>query len=360
MSAQLAFGSRAGFGPEDFAAFDAACPTAGQFHAEACPDGPHACTRPPSQEEISGFCAEFETVPECTNNALAQEVGPTVCSADEKAVGEMEEEFQFDTHEGAAIYAEQDSWADHFPDCGGDNQSPINLFTGVGDGTPATAHATLLAGGKNPAQTILFNNGLFLAVDFGLGVDGPSIGFQSPGPRGLFNGPAFAIAGALFSPSNHVIEGKHFDIEFSVPMFRPLGNDGQSPPFWVASFLFSAEDDIENSGFEAAIGAFPTVGHHLNLGEVDWNSVFSHLVTDSRFYSYVGSIPFPPCHEGVGWMIFEDVIPISKRQLARFNKFFRGNNRDPQRLNGRVSHLNGPSPFSSPFPDLTVTYEYPQ
>jgi carbonic anhydrase len=55
-----------------------------------------------------------------------------------------------------------------------------------------------------------------------------------------------------------------------------------------------------------------------------------------HFYTYTGSLTTPPCNEGVQWFILQEVLEVSKKQIEVFNnKFYHGNARSEQKLNGR-------------------------
>ena len=57
------------------------------------------------------------------------------------------------------------------------------------------------------------------------------------------------------------------------------------------------------------------------------------------FCSYVGSLTTPPCTEGVTWFMSENIVSVSKRQVARFRLTaglgLDGNNRPVQPIEGR-------------------------
>lgn len=67
-----------------------------------------------------------------------------------------------------------------------------------------------------------------------------------------------------------------------------------------------------------------------------------------EFYSYTGSMPFPPSNENVKWSLIPEILDIGKTQLKDFqdhwakNKSFaggHGNNRSLQKIHGRSIKL---------------------
>jgi carbonic anhydrase len=42
---------------------------------------------------------------------------------------------------------------------------------------------------------------------------------------------------------------------------------------------------------------------------------------DPGFFHYQGSLTFPPCFETVNWMIYKEVLPISKEHLRHFSSY---------------------------------------
>jgi carbonic anhydrase len=64
------------------------------------------------------------------------------------------------------------------------------------------------------------------------------------------------------------------------------------------------------------------------------------LPADRGYWTYVGSLTAPPCTEGVRWLIFEDVLSVSRSQLRAFTTIFPMNSRPLQDLHGRRIEAN--------------------
>lgn len=64
------------------------------------------------------------------------------------------------------------------------------------------------------------------------------------------------------------------------------------------------------------------------------------LPADPGYWTYMGSLPTPPCTEGVRWFVFENEITISLDQIRTFASLFRMNSRPLQDPHGRRIEAN--------------------
>jgi carbonic anhydrase len=64
------------------------------------------------------------------------------------------------------------------------------------------------------------------------------------------------------------------------------------------------------------------------------------LPADRGYWTYVGSLPTPPCTEGVRWFLFENDLTLSLEQLRVFEIMFRMNSRPLQDPHGRHIEAN--------------------
>lgn len=64
------------------------------------------------------------------------------------------------------------------------------------------------------------------------------------------------------------------------------------------------------------------------------------LPADRGYWTYMGSLPIPPCTEGVRWFVYENAISLSLDQLRTFTYMFRVNSRPLQDTHGRRIEAN--------------------
>jgi len=64
------------------------------------------------------------------------------------------------------------------------------------------------------------------------------------------------------------------------------------------------------------------------------------LPAERGYWTYMGSLPTPPCTEGVRWFVFENEISVSLEQIRAFTYLFRVNSRPLQDAHGRRVEAN--------------------
>jgi carbonic anhydrase len=64
------------------------------------------------------------------------------------------------------------------------------------------------------------------------------------------------------------------------------------------------------------------------------------LPADRGYWTYLGSLPTPPCTEGVRWFVFEQELTVSRDQLRAFAAIFKVNTRPLQDPHGRRIEAN--------------------
>ncbi|HEU5296065.1 MAG TPA: carbonic anhydrase family protein [Burkholderiaceae bacterium] len=60
------------------------------------------------------------------------------------------------------------------------------------------------------------------------------------------------------------------------------------------------------------------------------------LPTDTRYYTYMGSLTTPPCSEGVLWMVMQQPVGVSAAQIDVFARLYPMNARPVQQAAGRL------------------------
>jgi carbonic anhydrase len=137
------------------------------------------------------------------------------------------------------------------------------------------------------------------------------------------------------TPSEHLLDGEAFPMELHLVH---QANDGELLVLGVLIELGDRHKELKQ------------ILRHLpaDTGETRKASRFELdeiIPRDRRTYRYEGSLTTPPFTEGVRWVVFDQPLELSERQIAAFQELFPdGNAREPQPLNDRtiLSDLGGP------------------
>jgi carbonic anhydrase len=92
----------------------------------------------------------------------------------------------------------------------------------------------------------------------------------------------------------------------------------------------------------AAQPLLQTVWNHLPLDKNDPVAARAQidlaqlLPADRRYYTYMGSLTTPPCSEGVLWLVMQQPVPVSPRQIDAFARLYPMNARPLQQAAGRL------------------------
>ncbi len=118
------------------------------------------------------------------------------------------------------------------------------------------------------------------------------------------------------SQSEHTVEGRHFPLELHL-VHKNKNN---------IAVLGVLVDIIEEDRKPHFFDNIPAIGKHQKT-RVD----LSQLIPQSKsHYYYQGSLTTPPCTEGVQWIVFDQHIKVSRKQLQKFTFFYDHNFRKTQ------------------------------
>ena len=120
----------------------------------------------------------------------------------------------------------------------------------------------------------------------------------------------------FYSPSQHTINGKHYDMEITLISNTLPGNDYIA----YATSVFLQSSSKDNVFIDQVLNVANKVRNQ--------NVTLDYLFDDpeiSTFYQYEGSLTYPPCEETVSWHIIPKVYHIGKTQLAKFTSQWAGN-----------------------------------
>lgn len=213
-----------------------------------------------------------------------------------------------------------DSWFEHHAECGGDEQSPVDLAT-----------ETLLAG-EGPILSFNYGSTPLEAEN-----NGHTVKFNVAGGSTLdIDGATFTLAQFHFhAQSEHTIDGEHFPAE--VHFVHQNGSEyavvsmfiveGAEPHPWFADARWSELPTEEGDVLDDPA----TV---LDLDDLILNQVQGEI---PDYMHYTGSLTTPDCNQGVEWYVLGQYLELSADQLATFTAIYDHNYRPVQPMNARAA-----------------------
>jgi len=193
----------------------------------------------------------------------------------------------------------------------GTRQSPIDLRDGVGvDLEPVKFD-------YRPSRFRITDTGTTLQVDLD-----ETLGIEVRGRRYLLehvtlHRPSQERIGGM--AHDMVIHLRHRDPEGNVAMLAVLLAAGGQPNAALQMLWNNLPLDKGRS--------------HAPAAAVDMGAL---LPASPAHYLYIGSLPEPPCTEGVLWVVMKEPVSMSTDQLAVFARLYPRNGRPIQPVNGRL------------------------
>ncbi|KAK3276509.1 hypothetical protein CYMTET_15420 [Cymbomonas tetramitiformis] len=231
-----------------------------------------------------------------------------------------------------------ESWSKHYPGCGGQSQSPINL--------PAIDEATQDAGSDLGQGLNL--NGLCKsykgAVNYNTWKVTDFADCNSGGPPSItYQGEEYTMLQFHWhAPSEHSVDGKLYDAETHF-VHQKVGSTG-TDDLLVIGVLLTANTDTDNAFLADFWPNFDNAKHDIPAG-INPYATFYPKQGNTSYYAYSGSLTTPPCDETVQWIVFTTPAPMSYNQLDVYKAAVAGlpqsfvsltNNRPIQDLNDRT------------------------
>lgn len=228
------------------------------------------------------------------------------------------------------LYIEQDAWSElqdplyhpPFPyaDCGiGQKQSPVNIEQN--NVLNNTEHVDDLKPKYNEIPLSLTNNGHTVRVN------------TSKGALYIGKSKYDLVQFHFHAPSEHLVNGIRYPMEIH---FVNGTIDGRMAV--IAVFI---EAGKFNPIFQKILDFAPEqAGSTVNTSlSIRPNQLLPKHT--QHFYTYAGSLTTPPCSEGIQWLVLKETIEASAKQIEDFNaKYYRGNARSEQKLNGRKFYMH--------------------
>lgn len=224
-----------------------------------------------------------------------------------------------------------DTWAESFAECGGSEQSPINI-----DGNAVDAAIHQLKAEKRGAKKVggiavdynksatveVFNNTHTVQVDIPAGSGSFSIGDETYD----------LLQFHFHAPSEHAVDGVLHPLEMHLVH---ANSDGE-----LAVLGIFMDEGRANKVLAPIWADLPDVDDTRRIEVADFQ--LSKLVPKKpTAVSYMGSLTTPPCSEGVSWFVLNEDQEMSEEQIDDFEEIFsgekfpEGNRRPVQPLNDR-------------------------
>ncbi|GAA6105624.1 carbonic anhydrase IV c [Tachysurus ichikawai] len=238
-------------------------------------------------------------------------------------------------------------WAKDFLDCGGQNQSPINIVTQKAKLDPCLT-PIIFEGYTQTLNVTVQNlgNTAMLTLPPSLRIRGGALpatykAIQLHLHWGVNDGPG----------SEHTVDGEQYPMELHIVHIKEQYNtlkEAINDTVGVAALAFfyevSTEENQKFNRLIQALGKIPYNGNSSTVTEFRLTDILPSLDKLSSYYRYSGSLTTPSCYESILWTIFQQPFYISQQQLVNLTKlmwFERGkpmieNFRPVQKLNGRI------------------------
>jgi len=217
-------------------------------------------------------------------------------------------------------------WGNTFPKCKAKNQSPINIDTELVKECKTLCNFEVKY--KNSTCFVKNSNNLVNIK-------------CSPGSYFLYENTPFELTEiTIHTPSLHTIDGSKSDIE--ICLIHKLSNTANSdingivlsrlfdkgPSFGkTETFINQIINDIpaEDIKYEKEILVSDKWGPNMVLPD-----------NNLSYFTYNGSLPYPPCTESYKWFIYEDIGTIGSTNIDTFKNYIGNNARPIQRINDRT------------------------
>lgn len=219
--------------------------------------------------------------------------------------------WSYEGNEGPAHWGELDPWARTCRT--GETQSPVDIHPSR---MLQIEWLTPLQVKYKPGKVRLLNRDHTLHVAY------------ESGSRLVALGQEYELKTITFrTPAEHTIRGRAADMEIQL-MHTHTGGARQ------LGLSVLATEGPENQFLNKFWHQIPDKGGAELKPEIT-ASALDTLPRDTRYYFYDGSLTYPPCTEGVNWVVLKETVTVSREQISRFKAIFGGNARPVQPIKER-------------------------
>jgi len=221
-------------------------------------------------------------------------------------------------HSEQWAYDESFLWGNNFPQCNNLKQSPINLDTDnlkecrtLCNITHRFASTKCFVQYKNKTITLRPSSGSFTEYE-----------------STLYELKEISI----HTPSLHSIDGQKFDLEICL-IHKLSDNSSQNAGLMVCCMFERGPHHGNSEQFiSQIINDIPAdpIDYDKEVNVSDLWSADMVIPEKSGYFSYDGSLPYPPCQEGYKVFVYEKIGNIGDSNIETFKKYL-GNNARPTR-----------------------------
>lgn len=130
----------------------------------------------------------------------------------------------------------------------------------------------------------------------------------------------------VHTPSEHTIDGKHFDMEIH------FVHKSKSGEVAVVGVLVHGD---EKSELDFPLYSDLPSKPDENVSRDETENPSDFLPQSREYFSYTGSFTTPPCTEDIRWIVMKQTIGVQPKLIERFATILKANNRPVQKLNDR-------------------------
>ena len=216
----------------------------------------------------------------------------------------------------------------------GSSQSPLNIIPYIATNI-TSANTSYWYLSLNYTDTTVINSNFstnLYGFNFNLGLNFNI--FQNFGTIQLISGSSTTIYQcnniSFHSPSEHLINGIQYPLELQI-----IHNNANETLILV---ILYQESLYNNSLLTQIINTFGSnIGDTINLrNAIDgWFAI-------KNFFSYQGSLTYPPCTEGITYVVYDKIMYASSDEILFFTNYLTKNSRSVMPQNSRpLAHYQG-------------------
>ena len=218
-------------------------------------------------------------------------------------------------------------WTDHWPDCGGSRQSPVDITRVTIDPPLGTVQFSY-----RDFKPTITNNGHTIQVS------GDKMGEAYSSFDSTSSSTWNLLQFHFHAPSEHTIGGQHHEMELH--LVHALAGDPNQ--LLVVGVMMERSDvppgiptfDLLTKNMPQKEGEV-TLGSVMNAGQLLPPTASFETSLDRAYYTYPGSLTTPPCSQIVTWVVLRDLRRAPEFMVA-FEALYDHTNRPVQSLNARL------------------------